>query len=395
MDRALIKSAVNESNLFWFHCGRCGALFQAEVGKTDERVCPTCGADPCPQLAEPAAVGSSPPASTSAEVATRPAGRSKRKVKKRKHRFLMLKLVSAWSLLLVIIIFGARQLWHTETPGNVPSATGDKAALSEEDAELLQTAGMECGRVFEAFLSAGTPETRNQFVLAPVATASRMARFYNMNPLVNIQPDSLRLAASGILHLPGGSAFEARWETNDGKIYDAVFRRENNEWRLDWDHFARYSDYPWALFLAGEGPEEGEFRLLARERLAEERKDEPALSIVLYAPRFGSPREPGYQSPEFLVPRSERNGQLLDAAFKLAREGGRVFDSQLERVNPDGMIRVRVKVRRYEQDLVRKFDITEVSACHWLSINDPGVQPLVREPAAPETEPPAPETESE
>lgn len=39
------------------------------------------------------------------------------------------------------------------------------------------------------------------------------------------------------------------------------------------------------------------------------------------------------------------------------------------------MIRVRVRVKRTEVNLERKFEITKVLACHWMSIDDPGVTP--------------------
>jgi hypothetical protein len=265
-----------------------------------------------------------------------------------------------------------------------PNPVSDVAPiLDSDDMILLRQAGQKCGEAFEGFLAAGTPEKRNQFVLSPVSTASRMDRFYSLNPIVNIEPGNLSLAGSGLVHLPGGIAFQAQWNSADGKKFDAFFREENGEWRLDWEHFARYSDYPWSLFLAGTGPSEGEFRLLARERLAEERKDSETISLVLYAPRFGYPLEAGFQSPEFLVPRNQRDGQLLDAAFKLARGGGRVFGAKLPELNPDGMIRVRVKVRRTEVDMERKFEIAAVTACHWYALDDPGVeteQPAQTEP---------------
>lgn len=309
------------------------------------------------------------------------ASRGKRGTRKRKSRHIMVKLMLGWTLVLALIVFGARKLWHAESQerGEVASAS-EAPILSAEDRDFVQTAGPLCGRVLEGFLRAGTPESRNQFVLSPVTTASRMARFYSMNPLVNIKPENLSLSATGLVRLPGGNAFEAHWKAKDGRIYDAAFRKESGEWRLDWDHFARYSDYPWALFLAGSGPEEGEFRLLARERLAAERWNEPDISIVLYAPRFGSPAEAGFQSPEFLVSRGTVNGQLLDAAFELARAGRKVFGADMRDINPEGMIRVRVKVRRSEVDLERKFEITGVTACHWYSVDDPGVEPLVRQP---------------
>ncbi len=372
--------------MFWFHCGRCGSLFQSGAADSGKRLCPNCGADPslgipepvAPNLALPAADGGQP------EIAhPAPGNRSTNKTRKRKKRYFMLKLISGWTLLLVLIVLGTRKVWHSEAPATkVPPTANTNAAPppNEDDLHLLRQAGPKCGEVFAGFLAAGTPEKRNQFVLSPVTTASLMARFYSLNPLVNIDPGKLSLTGSGFVPLPDGRAFEARWDSTDGKTLDAVFREENGEWRLDWEHFARYSDYPWSLFLAGTGPDEAEFRLLARERLAEERKDADAISLVLYAPRFGHPRETGFQSPEFLVSRNQRDGQLLDAAFKLSRGGGRVFGAKLPEINPDGMIRVRVKVRRTEVDMERKFEITAVKACHWYSVDEPGVEPEAPKP---------------
>jgi hypothetical protein len=374
---------VSDSQLCWFHCGRCGALFQSTAGNPEGRTCTNCGADPCPGVVEAAAHPTSAAvAEPSREDEAKPvASRGKRGTRKRKNRHIMAKLMLGWTLLLALIVFGARKLWDTgpQQRGEV-TITPEAPVLNAEDREFLQTAGPLCSQVFQGFLSGGTPETRNQFVHSPVTTAARMARFYNMNPLVNIKPETLTLSATGLVRLPGGDAFEARWDAEDGRTFDAVFRNESGEWRLDWEHFARYSDYPWALFLAGSGPDEGEFRLLARERLAKERINEPAISIVLYAPRFGLPAEAGYQSPEFLVSRDTVDGQLLDAAFEQARAGRRVFGATMGDINPEGMIRVRVRVRRQGEEMEREFEITGVTACHWYSVDDPGVEPLVRQP---------------
>jgi len=201
-----------------------------------------------------------------------------------------------------------------------------------------------------------------------------MNRFYAENPSVNIDPQTLKITHSSVVHLPSGPAIETHWSSSDGYELDSVFIKENDEWRLDWDHFARYSDYPWPLFLAGSGGAFSEFRLLARERLAEERKNADAISIVLYAPRFGYTMEPGFQSPEFLIRRDTKNGRLLDAAFKLERENKRVFGAKFSNNNPAGFIRVRVKVRRSEKDLERGFELEEVVACHWYSVDAPGVE---------------------
>lgn len=363
----------------------------------DDRLCPKCGCHPTTGILQSAPEPGAPAGKTGPDLPSRStssAQRDRRSASKRRNRHLMIKLMAVCSLALALILFSAlRMIWRAQTPEGRPAATPRTAAeaapaVTGEDIELLQQAGQKCAEVFAGFLAAGTPEERNQFVLKPVATASRMARFYDLNPLTSIDPKTLRLVSSSVLNLPDGKAIETLWNSQDGKKFDAVFREENGEWRLDWDHFARHSDYPWSLFLAGNGAPSGEFRLLARERLAEDRKNAESISVVLYAPRFAHPEEAGFQSPEFLVSRSDRNGQLLDAAFKMARSGKQVFGSKLPDLNPDEMIRVRVKVRRSEVEMERKFEITEVTACHWYSVYDPGVAPVVPgSAAAPETKP--------
>lgn len=378
---------MNSPNLFWFHCGRCGSLFQSPAGDLADRLCSTCGADPCLSLVE-SPVAAVAPATEAIPAVDPPSDRqgTRRKVSgtQRKHRYFMLKLAAGWALVLAVIVFGARWLWNDAAPGQTPTAVPAKTvAMSNEDMEFLNRVAPKCAGIFSEFLAAGTPETRNQFVLTPILTSSRMALFYGLNPLTHVDPQSLKLAASTVLKLPAGKALETQWNATDGRKIEAVFREENGEWRLDWDHYARYSDYPWALFLAGSGEGEGEFRLLVRERLADERKASDALSLVLYAPRFGQPGEVGFASPEFMVSRHSRDGKLLDAAFQLARGGGQVFGSTLANLNPEGMIRARVKVRRLEVNMERKFEIGQVLACHWYALDEPGVAPAAAADAPP------------
>jgi hypothetical protein len=367
-------------------------MFQAETGETAKRVCPECGLDPSPGVVRPppAPVKNSVLPANTRESSRTPGKRSRRSKRSRKEkapRFFTLKLIAAWSIVLALIVLGARKMWHVPTPASPPTASSKPSPvpdMSEQDIELLKNAGQRCADSFSGFLAAGTPEERNQFVLNPITTASRMARFYSLNPITALDPRSLAITGTSIMRIPRQAAIETHWAARDGRKFDAVFREENGEWRLDWDHFARFSDYPWALFLAGSGPAEGEFRLLARERLATERKNADTISLALYAPKFGQPYEAGFQSPEFLVARSSPEGVLLEAAFQLARSGTRVFGSSLPNLNPDDMIRVRVKVRRTELADERRFEITGVTACHWLTVDDPGVHPAPAKPDKPQ-----------
>lgn len=390
---------MSEKHTSWFHCGQCGSLFQSSSGEVDGRLCTSCGRNP--------SLGIEPPPASEAAPAPHPTRKSndreKRPVKKRKRSYFIVLLMLGWSVLLLAIIYGARWKWGEKPADHKKSVSHSSAKIvtSEEDIILLEQAAPLCSQTFSGFLSASTPEQQNQFVLSPITTASRIARFYSLNPLAVIDPQKLALTKHAILHLPDRRAIETYWNSSDGRELDAVFMEENGEWRIDWDHFVRFSEYPWPLFLAGSGPEQAEFRLLARERLAEERKNADTISIVFYAPRFGSKIETGAQSPEFLIKRDSKNGRLLDAAFKLEKAGKRVFGVNLPSATPEGIIRVRVKIRRFEEAGERRFELEDVAACHWYSHDAPGVeipdQPLKPEPSPPASLPmdPLPETNVE
>ena len=381
---------MSDKNTSWFHCGRCGSLFQSSSGAVDGRLCTSCGRNPSLGIEPPV----DPPAKSTdgfAPAPTRNPGEGeKRSSRKRKPSYFMVKLIAGWLLFLVAVVYGTRWLLGVDAtdqknPASQASAT---TVVPEEDLVLLEEAGPLCNQVFSGFLNAGTPEQQNQFVLSPIATAARMTRFCSLNPLVSVDPQKLALSKRAVLHLPSRRAIETCWNSTDGRQLDAVFMEENGEWRLDWDHYVRFSEYPWPLFLAGSGPEQAEFRLLARERLADERKAADTISIVFYPPRFGSNTEMGVKSPEFLVKRDSRNGRMLDAAFKMEKAAKRVFGVNLPSTTPEGFIRLRVKVRRVEGAGERHYELNDVIACHWYSDDAPGVE-IPEPPLSPASPPPA------
>jgi hypothetical protein len=306
----------------------------------------------------------------------------------------MVKLLLGWVLVMGLIVLAIRLIWPAETGRASADATraSVKGTSGDESVVKLNQALAPCSEVLSAFLEAGTPEARNQFVLNPVATAGPMARFYALNPLSRIDPKTVRNTANSLLDLPTGQALESRWVSTDGRTLDCVFVQQKGEWRLDWEHFARYGDYPWSLFLAGDGKPEAEFRLLVRERLAQERSESSHMSLVFYAPRFGYPELIGSASPEFLLSRDSDDGQLLTAAFIKRQAGEPLYGSTLPYLEPDGMIRVRVKVRRLNpaSETGQKFELVQIIACHWLALDDPGVKPPSPAPQADPESPPPP-----
>jgi hypothetical protein len=282
-----------------------------------------------------------------------------------------------------VIILGAHTLWPDNPPvrDNIKPEGQAKDPISQEDQMLLQDAPPKYGALLQSYLAASTPEEKNQFVLSPARNSAKMARFYSANPLERINPEDVVLARQSLLKLPGDKAIETLWNTKDSRRIEAVFHQENGEWKLDWKHFVRYSEQPWPLFLAGSGEAEHEFRLLARERLAKERKNAQDISIVLYAPKFGDPGETGFQSPEFNIPRESPDGKLLGAAFRMKRVGQTAYRSELTQFDPEEMIRVRLSIRRTEVEGVKKFAVTRVLACHWHEIDDPRIPVTDEDPS--------------
>lgn len=366
--------------MLWFHCGRCGSLFQSAPGEVSERLCTHCGAKPSLGIESPRMALPTPVHETTSEAAPSHQVRSSKRSKPANSlKSLTLKISLGWIGLLAIIILIARWQWQddsetTQQAAQDPSSNSEQ--VDQETQKQLEKSLPLCTKVFSAFLAATTQEEQSQFVLSGPLTARKMARFYSANPVIRLNAADLSPVSQTLLKLADGPAIETLWNSKDGKKIEAVFRQQDGEWKLDWDHYARFSDHPWALFLAGSGNPEGEFRLLARERLAEERKNAEDISMILYGPRFGNPEEAGFQSPEFLVKRNSLDGRLLESAFKLAKAHKQAYNSSAPYLNPDGMIRIRVKVKRVNVDDLRKFEITNVIACHWYGIDDPGVTPL-------------------
>lgn len=347
------------------------------MGEVENRICTECGSIPVLSDELPA----EPKGPAEAPVAT-PLGSaetSKHATRKRKKSHLIVKLLVAWVGLIGLIILAGRSR-NQEVVANVTRTSNQETTHrpSESEVDFIQKVMPLANANLSGFIAATAPEQRNQFVRDPIATAKKMALFYSLNPVPRIDPATLKNSGSAVLDLPKGKALETTWTSTDGYEVDAVFMEDSSEWKLDWDHFVRFSDYPWPLFLAGSGPVVGEFRLLARERLAEERKAAEDISLVFYAPRFGNPGETGPQSPEFLVSRNSEDGKLLDAAFALEKAGKRPFGIKLENEDPADFIRVRIRVRRSESEDGRKFELEKVIACHWYSDDSPGDSPAAQ-----------------
>jgi len=372
----------HEENRGWFHCGRCGALFQAQPGESVQRVCSHCGRHPSVFGGTTVRVSRMPAAPFASASAASPERSSRRRGRKRPARDnkagrWMVRILLAWFAFIGLIFWAGKVLWEGDV--EVGAQTRSKDALLantgvSEDMGLLQRSLNDACQTMANFLQARSPEERSQFIRRPLDTVGKMVRYYALNPDPGIRPEDISLKDRSVLHIGDVRAIATVWQVADGRVFDAVFFKEDGEWRLDWEHFTRYSDHPWVLFLNGDGPSEGEFRVLARERLALDRRGTNDIGIVAYAPRFGRTDEAGSESPEFLVKRDSEQGKLLVAAFRDLEQHHRPFGASPAKTDPDDLVRLRIRVRREtDADGSKRFVLKQVVAAHWLTVDDPGV----------------------
>jgi len=392
---------VNESNTGLFHCGRCGIFFKAKIGPGVIRRCPECGGDPALALDDRRVrklrsdetivrdLAANPDAASHAAAATRHdaahAPRNRPKISPLLRRSLI--FVGLWLVLLGVFAAGVMIRNHrqereeTERSARYKADRGNESDpfspnLGPVEREFTRVAFPGCKNALSGFLQGGSPETRSHWVCDPLNMIGPMTRFGDAHP--SYPPDQMPTQEYfGILDTPEGRMIESLWKTPDGRRIEAVFQNTKDGWRLDWEEFARYSETPWVMFLAGDGRKTAEFRLLARQRLAEERENKPRMSIVFHPPHFGKPDDAGPASPVFEVFRASKPGRKLEALFALAESGKAPFDARLPALDPIGMIRVQVRVSRSDptgaQGAGRTFKLEDVTAGHWLRIRSPGI----------------------
>lgn len=376
MGQILIQKPVTDKDTYWHHCGRCGSLFSAEMTGDSGKVCPDCGQSPSVDAGDSVS-------------AVKPAGQEIQKVRlkqpvERNHRpgrkmLLFLKVFVAWLVVIGLIVLTAH--WfkskdpQSQTQVPVEKYVGSVELLHDQDRKLLEVAVPVCRKVLVDFLSAKRASQRLELVIHSEVVAERLANYYEMPPPLTTEPEQLNLQASTVVHLPEGDTVLTQWDSPEGLRFDAAFRQVDSVWKLDWDHFTRHSECNWALFLAGSGPDEAEFRLLARERYQMEGNAMKDCNVMLYAPEMKRFDDAGLKAAVMPLPGDSRDAKLLRAAFQSMRDGKPLFRSTMRDINPQDMIRVRVRVKRVDAPGRNRFEIVRVLACHWYSSKAWGVLP--------------------
>lgn len=296
--------------------------------------------------------------------------RHKKRRRANSFRYVFLLL---WVMAIVLIVLMVRKQMGTIRKEARLVAAADAAKL-EDKKEAQARAYLEaempaCRTLLFDFLSAADPAQRAQFVLGGSELAPKMAVHYRQNTI--FRPEGgVAMGSSNLVLWDGGKpVIETSWMTEQGERIEAVFARENQEWKLDWEAFVRFSSQPWHLFVSGVGGNEGEFRvwLKVQRNSTTMSGDEQILSLRFYPPVADARERNRAKSEAVLVPLDSRNGRRILEIMEEAEQESEVGDRRLCLDDPANHYRVRVVLEWREGANDRRYlHLKDVLAGHWL-----------------------------
>jgi predicted nucleic acid-binding Zn-ribbon protein len=378
----------------WHHCGKCGEIYKGSALAP----CPACASTSLPARkkinvhtvdagasqtrrdfnpklsAEPASAPKLVRIDTSVHSADDPTASRKSSERKRKKSNSLIKFVIAWIIGLILIVglikwqFGDDQPLPLATPS---AETADNTLLSK-NIDIFSRAYPHIMKSTGEFIDARAAESLAPYCRQRPSLA--MTIFNDGAKAFLFKPETTELFQNNIIHIDGQPMIETVWQDDRKRKMEIVYAEEDGRWLIDWESYAKSSTLPWSVFQSDGGDGEGTFRMLVRERLAEQKYNDPSMSVVFYEPSFFHGGPAGMITPEFSVDRKSRNGRLLAAALAARLNDKPLFQSIFPKADPPSMARVTVKIRRVTKEKEKNFELVEVLACHWMGIDDLGVE---------------------
>lgn len=369
----------------WYHCGRCGNLFSASNHDT---LCDRCGQPPTPDQALgevkenaidqrpvkmiPAVQGETSDHSQPARV---------RSVKKEKTDYFLVKLSVGWLCFLalfVILIYKVKDpgKWMRRTQAQrFAEATADfeKATTIADNQRIFNSAQASISTNTTGLLDNISPESRAQHVLQTKNVVLSILHDGGKTKLLGSDAN-IQIESTNVIRIHDTPRIEILWKDEKGRRVEMVYAEEDQEWKIDWEAFAKSSTETWTMFDSGEEPKTGTFRFLVRERLAENFALNNQLSIVFYEPSFWNGVEPITQTPEFLLDRDSTIAKQIIAALNAKKNKQPIYNTMFSQKDPEGMARVRVTIERKVNGKEKIFTIKSVDALHWMNVNDFGLE---------------------
>ncbi|MDB4509116.1 hypothetical protein N9067_03125 [Akkermansiaceae bacterium] len=297
---------------------------------------------------------------------TRQVKRRKKRRKEEKHKKLYLFLTAC-----IGVIVGLFLLFQIK---------GDTEKKTAEDPQIV---GMEpwkrefyrkhlksINANFNGYHRSASLPAKQQFIDRSSEMAAKFTRFNQTHTIPSYQ-GPMRLRTQNILELqeePLVLAVETLWTDVVGNLLEAVHVWDGKQWHLDWECYAPYSNVPWTLFRSGVGKQEGEFRLLMRQRKGSVTSE--TMTFLLYFPQQAGADTleeiRKSKSPEIVIERRSELGEKLTALFEDNAKNQRPLGSILGSNDSDGMIRVGVSLA-WERDSEgeKKMVIKDLTGISW------------------------------
>lgn len=278
-----------------------------------------------------------------------PDGRTKirkrrKKTKKEKNKPMILFLMG-W-LFIVVIVFA---LFFTKDKNKPTDGDDDRPVdyTAVRDREFVEAHREELARLFNEYVFSPTVEGREQFIGRSSELALPYARYYREHSFV-VPEAPIQVARTNVIEVskdPLTLAIEQVWIDGKENAFGTVHYFDGQGWKLDWEAYAPHSSMSWARFQADLGDSEGVFRLLVRKRNSSD--ESKRFSLSFYRPPIFGEADKGFlktESPEVEVKSDSKIGVRFLELWKDFKDGKRVFNSMLPLLDPDGFMRITVKL---------------------------------------------------
>lgn len=366
----------------WYHCGHCGSVFLSGFGYDEDRVCESCHRKPGTGVWP--IIASIRPDSSSKVASFNKKAEKVVKLKRTEPEVQMRTRRIYWvALIWLIILFSAAGLRYYFSSSDKKSQKPDSASGSslfdpKDKLKYLKQELPACDQLLRGFISTGTVEEMGAFVFQNKDFASQFEVFNADLRLTRLDADSIKRIEQDIFRLGDEWVIWTQWSNSSGEVrFDAVFRKGESGWKLDWPAFSHHNSLSWKDFLTGSGPDRSEFRLLARQLREDEvaRLDRNFIQIILTEPVWGKPGERSADASIFMIDQMSKEAQLLSAAFEVRKRNQIFYNAKVPPMEADDWVRLTVVVSRDELDGKFRFTLDEIKACHWAGSVASGFDP--------------------
>lgn len=349
-----------------YHCENCNAVFNGMTPLPKDAVCTECGERPfsnsgfasVTNLAKVEDTDQSHgvPGQDVADFV------SMQKVRRKRQARMAIYL---WVGLLVVGVGLA--MYHQQDWGGDSVEQNEFIVENREFQKKSRIASNEALKVYDKFLASKDENEESQYIVDGV---SKLLLLKNHTDSISaFKPTMpLQLLMTGYSDEGEYPRVELMFKDGSSKQFEAVFWQTSDGWKLDWEHYVRFSASDWGQFLARPTQNnDQEFRLYVRRRHVGSGGSQGKLQLVFYMPSVvGGSRL--LESPQVnLASDSPIFAELNDGFDELEKVGD---DRLIGHNDSAGFLRVKATLG-FEPDSEGKpkLELKSIQAQHWMEFD--------------------------